>query len=483
VTSGSTQFPQWGLSWTYDRYGNRTAQSVTAGSGPSNSLTISATTNRITDTGFVYDENGNLTAEPSPVSASYTYDAENRQVAATVGSSSGAYVYDGSALRVKKCVPNCTSPTTTTIYIFSGAKVVAEYENGAAVGSPTREYIYLGSQLLAKMEGGATTYYHPDHLSARVMTNASGSITAQSGHYPFGENWYETAANKLKFTSYERDSESGNDYAIFRMHINRFGRFASPDPIPGTLGIPQSLNRFSYVMNDPIGLSDPLGLSPLIECHLHPDGEFVCHLTVYGEIPRERFEVRLPIDPWDSFLARLLSLLENKNERFPNLTGGDLEKAEKALKELKDLTKRKECEEALKSFGIPSLSAIIEGLSLTGNNANVFDGRTSSLVTTFKNQTGTMAKIAQNNKGFGAFFVNVVGPSGNSGVIFLSYYFFTVTPDSPVLQRAFILAHEAVHLGGFTDQFFGGSRKLTQALVEGCFPVLAGKGMLGTLVP
>jgi YD repeat-containing protein len=31
VTTGSTGYPQWGLSWTYDRYGNRTAQTVTAG--------------------------------------------------------------------------------------------------------------------------------------------------------------------------------------------------------------------------------------------------------------------------------------------------------------------------------------------------------------------------------------------------------------------------------------------------------------------
>jgi len=32
-------YPQWGLSWTYDQYGNRTAQTVTAGSAPANSLT------------------------------------------------------------------------------------------------------------------------------------------------------------------------------------------------------------------------------------------------------------------------------------------------------------------------------------------------------------------------------------------------------------------------------------------------------------
>lgn len=32
-TAGSSQYPAWGLSWTYHRYGNRTAQNVSARSG------------------------------------------------------------------------------------------------------------------------------------------------------------------------------------------------------------------------------------------------------------------------------------------------------------------------------------------------------------------------------------------------------------------------------------------------------------------
>jgi YD repeat-containing protein len=42
VTTGSTGYPKWGLSFTYDRYGNRTAQTVTAGTAPSSSLSIAA---------------------------------------------------------------------------------------------------------------------------------------------------------------------------------------------------------------------------------------------------------------------------------------------------------------------------------------------------------------------------------------------------------------------------------------------------------
>jgi YD repeat-containing protein len=64
ATTGSASYPQWGLSWTYDRYGNRAAQTVTAGTGvPSNSVTIDPPTNRITTSGYAYDASGNMTAD------------------------------------------------------------------------------------------------------------------------------------------------------------------------------------------------------------------------------------------------------------------------------------------------------------------------------------------------------------------------------------------------------------------------------------
>jgi hypothetical protein len=89
-------------------------------------------------------------------------------VAAATSASSGTYTYDGNNLRVKK-----VSGSTTTVYIFAGSKVIAEYQNGAAVNAPTREYIYSGATLLAKIEAGATNYYHPDHLSPRVTTDVA----------------------------------------------------------------------------------------------------------------------------------------------------------------------------------------------------------------------------------------------------------------------------------------------------------------------
>jgi len=267
ISVGSTGYPKWGLSETYDRYGNRSAQTAIPGAGcvapmtcPQPSVAISATTNRIVGSPYAYDLSGNMTNDGINT---LVYDAESHVVSATNGSSAGAYVYDGNGLRVKRCVPNCTSPTTTTVYLFSGSKVIAEYDNGAAVTSPSREYIYSGAGPLAKIEAGATTYYHSDHLSVRFTTDSNQNYVAHQGQFPFGEMWYDDLASiKTKFTTYERDSESGNDYAQARYNVSGLARFSSPDPIAGSTSDPQSLNRYSYVRNMPVMLTDPLGSCP-----------------------------------------------------------------------------------------------------------------------------------------------------------------------------------------------------------------------------
>lgn len=505
VTAGSSGYSKWGLSWTYDRYGNRTAQTVTAGTGPSNnSLSFGnpggAQTNR--PDGYSFDANGNMKNDGTNT---ITYDAENRIVSSTGSLGSGSYAYDGNSLRVQK-----VSSSTTTVYIFSGSEVIAEYTNGGV--APSVEYVYSGSQMTATIasasyngsagsgsadvgggeqskvvatpgtggvtisgseqstqytcgpdneqctmydsgtvsvtvngfgaqvsygeydttntiasalitalnatgspvtaSGGANsitlvaktpgsgsnyplstsvqynsayfshasftatpsgstltggtgsltpiydtgtawatvngfqasttygqndtastvaanianvfntnnsspvtavvasgsltltsktggsgsnyplssgsstsqpstfshpsfsvsvsgttlgwtapTYYQGDHLSLRLITDLSGNVLGQKGHYPYGETWYEAnTTTKWKFTSYERDSESGNDYAMARYYVNRFGRFPSPDLMSGNLANPQTLNRYAYALNDPIDMVDPSGL-------------------------------------------------------------------------------------------------------------------------------------------------------------------------------------------------------------------------------
>jgi RHS repeat-associated protein len=256
---GSSGYPQWGLSFAYDRYGNRTDQNQTIGGPPMNHVTFDPTKNRISTGGYGYDASGNMTGDGNNT---LVYDAENRVLSATNGAASGTYTYDGNGLRVKK-----VSGGTTTVYVFSGSKVIAEYDNGAAVGSPSREYIYSGDRLLATSDSAGTRYHHYDQVSVRFTTDSTQSYSAHLGQYPFGEMWYDdgSTTTKDKFATYERDAESGNDYALARYHENRLGRFSSPDALGGSAGNPQSLNRYTYALNDPIDLVDPSGQNPVAE--------------------------------------------------------------------------------------------------------------------------------------------------------------------------------------------------------------------------
>jgi RHS repeat-associated protein len=107
-----------------------------------------------------------------------------------------------------------------------------------------------------------TNYYHQDHLSNRLVTSSTGAVVEQMGHFPFGDPWYNATNDKLYFTTYERDAESSNDYAKARFYRWLLGRFLSPDPLSGSIGDPQSLDRYTYVEDDPINLSDHSGQCP-----------------------------------------------------------------------------------------------------------------------------------------------------------------------------------------------------------------------------
>jgi hypothetical protein len=206
----------WGRRFAYDRWGNRTGMwnAVTGGSQLQNiaiATTGGVANNRISNVNFVnysYDASGNCTADGGH---SYQYDAEGRQVNVDSGATTSAG-YDPGNRRVKKVAGG-----VTTHYVWEGAQVVAEY-NGST-GALISEYIHAGSRMVARDQSGALRYYHQDRLSTRLITDSSGAVTGTEDHFPFGEDTGTGTGEteKHRFTTYERDSESGSDYAINRI--------------------------------------------------------------------------------------------------------------------------------------------------------------------------------------------------------------------------------------------------------------------------
>jgi RHS repeat-associated protein len=249
ATGTGATLAAWQRRFAYDRWGNRTGiwdatvggnqiQSVVvqqqqgAPAGvPSNRLT-SVTNNGVTSS-YLYDAAGNLTSDGAHT---YQYDGEGRITTVDNGSAA-SYFYDSANRRVKKVVGS-----TTTYYIWQGAQVIAEYSNAPAAT-------------------GGTSYYLADRLSTRMTTDTTGAFKATQDHLPFGDDGGTTGTSeKHRFTSYERDGESNTDYAMNRQYGMNNGRFMQPDPIEGSVANPQSLNRYSYAIGDPVNLTDRTGL-------------------------------------------------------------------------------------------------------------------------------------------------------------------------------------------------------------------------------
>jgi len=239
-----------GLSWTYDIWGNLLSATVTQGSAPMLSQSVDAN-NRVS--GYCYDLAGNLLAASAPPcpAPTYSYDAENRMKTA-VGV---IYTYDGDGKRVQK--------STGKLYWYGMASnVLAESD---AVGTITDEFIFFDGRRIARRKSTSeVNYYSADHLgTSRVVTNASGTVLDDSDFYPFGGERVVTSAsgNTYKFTGKERDAESGLDNFGARYNSPELGRFMSVDPsgVSVKLHNPQTLNRYTYALNNPLAYVDPNG--------------------------------------------------------------------------------------------------------------------------------------------------------------------------------------------------------------------------------
>jgi hypothetical protein len=60
------------------------------------------------------------------------------------------------------------------------------------------------------------------------------------------------------------------------------GRFMSPDPLGGHLEDPQTLNKYSYVANNPLSRTDPTGLDFNLQCTQTKDNASTCQGGLQG---------------------------------------------------------------------------------------------------------------------------------------------------------------------------------------------------------
>jgi RHS repeat-associated protein len=256
--------PTWTQGYGYDAWGNRAVSGyiLNADLTPTSLSQYNAKNQWVPGGGYTYDNVGNQQTtgsanSPGTAANTFAYDAENRLVTANIANTGNVtYAYDGEGRRVQKTVGTVV---TNFVYNASG-ELVAEYSNGP-------------------LQAVGTEYLFDDHLgSTRLVMN--GSVAKRYDYLPFGEEIPSGMDGRggdygaqvvvpsspdivnQKFTGKERDNETGLDYFGARYMSSAQGRFTSPDPFlnSGHPWEPQTWNRYSYVSNNPLAFTDPLGL-------------------------------------------------------------------------------------------------------------------------------------------------------------------------------------------------------------------------------
>jgi RHS repeat-associated protein len=256
----------WGQNFGIDAWGN--LNQITSSQCSAPPLTQTSNTNN-QFVGFCYDTAGNLLDEFACPSGNHTfvYDAEG-QLLYTAGYS---YLYDGDGQRVAKCTSTgrsstCPTTSTGTIYLRNlGNESALETDLS---GNVQNEYIFFnGSRLVRGDSTSALHFYFHNHLmTTEVVTNAFGSTPPQQDvdYTPYGTVIDGTPSEHYLFTGKERDSESGLHNFGARYNASGLGRFMSPDPsnLSVDFWLPQTWNRYTYALDNPLSIVDRNGLWP-----------------------------------------------------------------------------------------------------------------------------------------------------------------------------------------------------------------------------
>jgi RHS repeat-associated protein len=212
----------------------------------------SAVTSITLGASYTYDANGNMTTDGS---RSSSWDADNRLTATTIqGGNTANFSYDYTGQRMKKT----TTGAGTTYYPFP------DYE--IAPGGMITKYVRLRDEIIAaKRSTGEQFFYHADQLgSVHVITDINGARVQLVEYSPWGRVVRsEGTVNPTKgFNGNDLDDpEIGLLYYKGRYYIAGIGRFMTPDPFVPAPGNPQSLGRYTYVVDNPVRLNDPTGYS------------------------------------------------------------------------------------------------------------------------------------------------------------------------------------------------------------------------------
>ncbi|MFH1652489.1 MAG: apolipoprotein N-acyltransferase [Pseudomonadota bacterium] len=235
-----------------------------------NAYLTAVTTETAEQKDYHYDVNGNMKDDDR---FKYTYDYRNYLIEVkdkATDQQVASYQYDALGRRISKSVSN-----VTTTFIYDGVNVIEEQVGGKTSATFTSLPLYkgelegVGVDSIISMERDNNIYYYHTDTSGNIvaLTDSKGALVERYSYSAYGEVEIHDAGgallaqsgvdNPYLYAGREYDPETNLYYNRARTYNPELGRFMQQDP----LGFVDSLNRYAYVMNNPINFVDPFGLA------------------------------------------------------------------------------------------------------------------------------------------------------------------------------------------------------------------------------
>jgi RHS repeat-associated protein len=237
---------------------------------------------------FTYDANGNRLSGDGKT---LTYTAFNRPATITAGGVTTSFAYGADLARYRQD----KSTGETILYIDKLMEIV---QNG---GSAEYRH-YLGDFAILTKTGSlddpypAVHFLHRDRLGSVVTITDENSEAEARGYDPFGKPREPDGAKKTPpvlgsaitdrgFTDHEHLDASQLIHMNGRVYDYNLGRFLSVDPLIQAPGHSQSLNPYSYIMNNPLAGVDPSGYLAVTGSRIDNDDQIVDGMATGGGQP------------------------------------------------------------------------------------------------------------------------------------------------------------------------------------------------------
>jgi RHS repeat-associated protein len=293
--------------WTYDSFGNRTAQGTQSTACPSPGSTIPSNWTPLAVTAnnqflgvsnpdgsvtspYGYDAAGDMQLAPGDggILSGVLYDGEGRICATRQPITAGLfsqtqYIYDAEGNRVaegtiadwsKGCdlTQNGFQQTKAFVVGPSGEQMTELAVDANEDFSWVHTNAFANSHLIATYasdnggttpQSGALHFILSDWLGTkRVQTLYDGTCPIAWTNLAFGDSLNQSSTScgqpdvsEQHFTGKERDAESGLDNFGARYYGSSMGRFMTPDPawfVAASVADPQSWNLYAYARNNPL---------------------------------------------------------------------------------------------------------------------------------------------------------------------------------------------------------------------------------------